>query len=745
MKKIILILVLALTMGGAFAQTCELSLILDPSNPNPQPGDDFLVGVWVTGLDYPGSPNGSTIKSAQLMLEYDDAIISPIKTSGPPPVQKWYWNVSQMLTDYDAKPACNVPNPGDLRAVFYTMTAPGIDPQWYGGIPVRLWDYKFHYNSCGDLNIQWGTTKKLVAQPGSDIGGKLEKAYTMVTAWDNAVYTLTALNGLNVTCPGGSHDYVWNGSVNGEFSNPNNWTPNGVPGDDPNDTATIPAGTPNTPASAVGNYVFKDLTIDAGAAFALSANSIHLTGNLTVNGSMAMGFNSLGGPGSLVVDGTIGGAGIFAYGYYIAPAEHADGAYQWHAVSSPIPVSTTSVDVLTGLNGIMNDFYLNYWDETAGSYVHVDNGSVCDISVFDFNPGVAGFLAFDDNWPADSCNVVNGGPNTGAITIGADNQGIKFGGAAATVNNADVTTPMTASGPALWNGWNLIGNPFPASLDMTALAFDATVSNTVKLWDGTNYVDASVGLSSVLPAGQGFFAYTTAGANFHFDLAARTTATAAITKVSNNVLKLRASNEDYEDLTYVIMEKNATANFDLKYDSYKKFTFVDNVPQMYTIAEDGSKLSLNSVSTLEETMPLNFRALNGSGMFTIEAVETGSYSTVILEDTFTGITTNLLTDSYTFNYNSTDDDARFVLHFAPLSVEENAFNGVNVYSIDNTILVNISAANASEIVIYDMLGQEITRTVANLGKNTVTVDDDNYYLVSVIFDNNIVNAKVFVK
>jgi len=193
------------------------------------------------------------------------------------------------------------------------------------------------------------------------------------------------------------------------------------------------------------------------------------------------------------------------------------------------------------------------------------------------------------------------------------------------------------------------------------------------------------------------------------------------------------------------LEKEATANFDLKFDSYKKFTFIENVPQMYTVTEDGSKLSLNSVSTLNETMPLNFRAKEGSGMYTIEAVETGSYATVILEDTFTGITTNLLTDSYTFNYNSTDEDARFVLHFAPLGVEENAFNGVNVYSTDNKIMVNISAPNASEIVIYDMLGQEVTRTSANQNMNEIAIDDDNYYLVSVIFDNNVVNTKVFVK
>jgi hypothetical protein len=716
MKKIIL--VMSLVLFGFLTSNAQNATLRIDDYSGLNPGDHVLVGLYVDYIDNSGNPNND---GAEFYVEYDPTILTVFNETVNlnPVIPAWFWNT-------------NVPTPGDWRGLFTN----------FGG-PVTLtsgmkWcDIEFVYNGPGTSNVDWGNSKK-------DVGGKHLKGVTKLVVPGNTLYNLTLING-SVSGAGGSNDYVWNGSVNGDFSNPNNWTPNGVPGDDPNDTATIPAGTPNTPASAVGNYIFKDLTIDAGAAFALSANSIHLTGNLTVNGSMAMGFNSLGGPGSLVVDGTIGGAGIFAYGYYIAPAEHADGAYQWHAVSSPIPVSTTSVDVLTGLNGIMNDFYLNYWDETAGSYVHVDNGDTCDISVFDFNPGVAGFLAFDDNWPADGCNVVNGGPNTGAIIIGADDQGIKFGGAAATVNNADVTTPMTASGPALWNGWNLIGNPFPASLDMTALAFDATVSNTVKLWDGANYVDASVGLSSVLPAGQGFFAYTTAGANFHFDLAARTTATTAVTKVSNNVLKLRASNEDYEDLTYVIMEKNATANFDLKYDSYKKFTFVDNVPQMYTIAEDGSKLSLNSVSTLEETMPLNFRALNGSGMFTIEAVETGSYSTVILEDTFTGITTNLLTDSYTFNYNSTDDDARFVLHFAPLSVEENAFNGVNVYSIDNTILVNISAANASEIVIYDMLGQEITRTVANLGKNTVTVDDDNYYLVSVIFDNNIVNAKVFVK
>ncbi len=749
MKKIILVFVMALTMSFAFGQqSCKLRVSLDPSNPNPQPGDDFLVNVWLDELSYPTSPDGvSSIKSAALMLDFDANVMTLLKTSGPPPTQKWYWNLSQMLTDYGSAPYVYNNPGGDLRAIFYTTTAPGIDPQWYGGTPIRLWDYKFHYDGGGPITITWGTTAKLVPQPGSEIGGKLEKAVTQVTAWDNSFYPLTALVGIPAS-PTAPIDFVWNGSQgNNEFTDPLNWTPNGVPGDnDPLDTATIPAGTPLC-ASSAADHTFAALTIEGPSGgnpaglVALSALSFHITGDFTNNGFFYMGMDpATNTPASLVVDGNFLGTGLYTYGYYI-PMNDAD----WHAISSPVAISTDGLSPFNGFDGFMNDFYLNTWDEVNNTFVqHTPLG--CDQPDYTFGAGNGAFVLLDADYASTNpCAGVN--PATIDYSGGLP-QYIEMSGVNATVNNADMTYPMTFTAGGSYAGWNLLGNPFPGTFDITATTWDAGVDQSVATWDGTNYVSgtaAGVGHYQ-LAAGEGFFVHTNNAANFHFDKAAVVTATSAVTKATSNILKLRASNDQYEDVAYICLDKNATAGFDSKYDAYKKFTPVDEVPQMYTIDANGTKLSINSFSTLEESMPLYFRAKNqASGEYTIEVVESGDYSTVILEDTFTGITTNLLTDSYTFTYHATDNDNRFILHFAPLGISEAASNGINIYSNESNIIVNIDNANASAIVVYDMLGQEVLRTSAKQGRNTLTMSDDNYYLVSVILNDNVVNAKVFVK
>jgi hypothetical protein len=305
---------------------------------------------------------------------------------------------------------------------------------------------------------------------------------------------------------------------------------------------------------------------------------------------------------------------------------------------------------------------------------------------------------------------------------------------------------MTYTAGGSYEGWNLVGNPFPGTFDITTTTWDAGVDASVYAFDGTNYVSGTaLGVGNTLmPAGQGFFVHTNNAANFNFDKASVVMATNTALKSETNILKLRATDGQYEDVTYINLDKDATENFDSQRDAYKKFTSVMAVPQMYTQSVEGTNLSINSFDVLEETMNLFFRAgVNGS--FTIDAVEIGEYSTVILEDTFTGTMTNLLADSYTFEYSTTDTDSRFVLHFAPLGVDENANQGIDIYSNESTIYVNIDNTNASSIVVYDLLGQEVLRISADQGLNTIEMNDNNYYLVSVILNDNVVNAKVFVK
>ena len=145
-------------------------------------GEEFFVEVWMDVLDYPGyTLNGGvpTLKSGQMGITFDATVLTPIKTGGPIPLQKYAWNINSMFDDYGSKPAEGYPNPGDLRFVSYTTSAPGMDPSYYGGMPLHMWDLKFLYNG-GDIEITWQDADKTTPVAPNVLGGnKREDSYLL--------------------------------------------------------------------------------------------------------------------------------------------------------------------------------------------------------------------------------------------------------------------------------------------------------------------------------------------------------------------------------------------------------------------------------------------------------------------------------------------------------------------------------------------------------------------------------------
>ena len=251
MKKFILSF-LFVALGLSFLSAQECTLRLEMPETMPAIGEEFFVEVWMDVLDYPGyTLNGGdpTLKSGQMGVTFDEAVITPIKTGGPVPLQKYAWNINAMFADYDAKPAEGYPNPGDLRFVSYTVLGPGMDPVFYGGLPLHMWDLKFMYNG-GDIEISWQDTDKTTKVAPNVSGGTKEKIVTFWTAWDNVEYAMTYVN---YPLPGSA--ITWNGSVSTDWFDGTNWLGGVVPtfADD----VVIPAGMPNDPTIATDDVLLQ--------------------------------------------------------------------------------------------------------------------------------------------------------------------------------------------------------------------------------------------------------------------------------------------------------------------------------------------------------------------------------------------------------------------------------------------------------------------------------------------------------
>jgi hypothetical protein len=112
MKKFILLLVMAISMGFVFGQTATLRLEMPATAP--AIGEDFYVGVWLDELDWPAD---QTIWSALFAFEFDPAVLTALSTGVP--FNRWYHNQSGMFIDYGSLPNSSNPNPGDVRVLCY--------------------------------------------------------------------------------------------------------------------------------------------------------------------------------------------------------------------------------------------------------------------------------------------------------------------------------------------------------------------------------------------------------------------------------------------------------------------------------------------------------------------------------------------------------------------------------------------------------------------------------------------------
>ncbi len=106
----------------------------------------------------------------------------------------------------------------------------------------------------------------------------------------------------------------------------------------------------------------------------------------------------------------------------------------------------------------------------------------------------------------------------------------------------------------------------------------------------------------------------------------------------------------------------------------------------------------------------------------------------------------MLESPYTFNYTNVDEVNNFIVHFAPLGVDELNANSVKIWSLENNIIVNVPTNVTGEIAVYNMMGQEVVRTEIEGAETQITVSDVNTnYVVKVISQSNAVTGKVYVK
>ena len=528
-----------------------------------------------------------------------------------------------------------------------------------------------------------------------------------------------------------------------------------------------------TSSQETGTYLpttINNLVVDNSASLQISNSNTIISGNLTINSGKKLEI----GPGKLLtVSGTLtnnagnsgliiksnsSGTGNLLHNTSSVPGTieryvtgRTSSPYPYHFISSPISNANLGHIFQSG------DYNVMWYDETNND-ARLDRGWTKYAQV----------------------NMVSG--RGYAIVSNYSNRTISYTG---TLNKAPLTTAVTytnTSPPYPYNldprGWNLVGNPFPCSLNISQFLSDnnsVLQTSAVYLWDdingdtsrsgdyathnGLGGVAASQNGSNVpngiIGVGQGFFARVKPGTS-----TLSFTATQCVINTSSQFflpeafpaskLKFSLSDkaENYNEILIGFLNE-ATDSIDALYDAIKLKG--NQYLSLYTV-NNGNDYAIQGFPALTSSKDVlvGFNvAENGNYSFSLQSMENFSGNTsIILEDKLLNKFIDLVTQKeYDFSSTAGNITDRFILHFSliPNSLkDEVSAQSIRIYSKEGKVYLCGNYDSENSIQLIDVQGKLLRSFKPSLIRNGIDLSEyHGIFLFKVFSGQKLTTQKVF--
>ena len=503
-----------------------------------------------------------------------------------------------------------------------------------------------------------------------------------------------------------------------------------------------------------GNVIIENNTIEVDATCdqPLTCDSLTLAplGFLTIDATKTLNVSedflikspeNTGATGSLIDNGTLNVTGTKTVQRYIT-------GLNWHYLGFP-------VDNVAGSDFNQTNFY--FYDESN-----------------------------NDTWNADDIYGVSGWERAGTGSLTTPMQGfiyyynddmLQFTGNLNT-GNQSISLSYTNNNPAQpqFDGWNLVANPYPSSIDWDNVTTTGIVDNCVYFYDddgGSPYFNnykyyikggggaspyPSISLNNAnqyIPLAQAFFVRTTTnGQNFSFDNSVRTHSSQDFYKSGNEIhpdlLKLQIRSNSSIDETVIRFIPQAGENFDGEFDAIKMYSYEGDLPNLYSITQNSQNLAINTLPNYKNrTVQLGFKT-NIPGEFTISVSELNFDNTddIYLFDKQEDYYQNLKENpSYKFYSQSGNNTNRFEILFGMPTYIEEINNQINIYSYDNqiNIIQKSQEINNLSISVFSIDGRLIKSIETSNTTTNLTIETSGVYIVNVINTDKRITKKVFIQ
>lgn len=311
-------------------------------------------------------------------------------------------------------------------------------------------------------------------------------------------------------------------------------------------------------------------------------------------------------------------------------------------------------------------------------------------------------------------------------------------------NVGDINLPVTYtnSGLPAEDGWNMVGNPYPSSLDWDSPNITKTnINNAIYIWNPDiqqfgSYVGGigTNGASNNIASSQAFWVQATSPSPLvRVTESSKTTVDGAFLKQSIiQPFRIIATNSNGTDEIAINIDATATNSFDAEFDAEKMTSVNTNLPRLSSIIGN-KEYSINQLPQQEINIPIKLTS-NSSGFNIIRfenIVALGNTRCLLFEDLANNVTYDLTTtDSLYLYINNTTDSARFLLHIGA-SYTINSSDPSCYGNTNGTIKYTLNSTNPYDIIWKDSLNTIITSNNNVLGSDSLTNIASGTYFVEI--------------
>ena len=554
-----------------------------------------------------------------------------------------------------------------------------------------------------------GTT--VTVDPDSNLDPKTGYTITMNEVYDQIGNGQTASSTSTFTT---DKLNVWTGSGSdpGDWSDSNNWE-TGAYTD--NTSINIPASATTFPEVNDSTGVYN-INIEPGATLNHSADT------LTVNGEFRLQSSSSGNASYINTGGHLN----MTSNDSVKIEQHVTDLNHVYNISSPVSGATKS--------NIGMDNQMFRFDNSSGSWIEM--GDIESMT-------------------------------TGTGYSAKSSQSLMFSGP---VNTGEISIDLFRTPDGL--GWNLIGNPYTASIDWTSTALTKTnivdafwiyLNDQEKYGAYNDETGMAVNLDDPkIPSNHAFWVKVNEGQDN--DTGNLTLSPDALTSNAGSYLKsssgskypgykLAAVSDNGTDETGVAFIPGASGGND-RYDTEKMDNNNQDLIQIYTVNNNKSKLCINGMPDEPDVeIPLGFKSGHpGQYAIRMKADYLPSEHELMLEDKNNNLEVSLSDNEYTFDVASKgSNNSRFVLKVVqtvPTSdqAQDKSREKCMIYSSNQQIVVETPDLKDPEFTLSDITGRVLRKgSLAPQSTNRIKTANTGMYILEITSKSGKEKHKVVVK